>query len=84
MAPLPVGLALRLGGPLQDVAIVAHEAHHVIEVEPLAHRAAVDGTAWVAAAHGFVSQNTGEHLVKMGQENEDVETASSSLSDSLS
>lgn len=66
MAPLATGLALRLRGALQDVAVVAHEADHVVQVESLAHGAAVDGAARVAAAHSFAPQNTGGHAVKNG------------------
>lgn len=50
MAPLAVGLALSMCGPLHFVALIANEADHVIQVETVAHRAAVDGTSWMAAA----------------------------------
>lgn len=53
MAPLPVGLALGACRPLHLVAAVAHEADHVVEVEAVAHRAAIDGTARVPAADGW-------------------------------
>lgn len=52
MAPLAVGLALSMRGPLHFVALVAHEADHVVQVEAVAHRAAVDGTSRMAAADG--------------------------------
>lgn len=52
MAPLPVGLALSACGPLHLVAPVADEADHIVEVEAVAHRATVYGTAWVSAADG--------------------------------
>lgn len=52
VAPLPVGLALGASRALHLVAAVAHEADHVVEVEAVAHRAAVDGAAWVSAADG--------------------------------
>ena len=67
MAPLPAGLALGLGGALQDVAVVAEEADHVVEVEAVPHRATVDGAARVATAHGLAPQNTGRDLIKTGQ-----------------
>lgn len=50
MAPLAVGLALSMCGPLHFVTLIANEADHVIQVETIAHRAAVDGTSWMAAA----------------------------------
>lgn len=53
MAPLPVGLTLGSSRPLHLVAAVAHEADHVVEVEAVAHRAAIDGTPWVSAADGW-------------------------------
>lgn len=53
VAPLPVGLTLAASWPLHLVAAVAHEADHVVEVEAIAHRAAIDGTAWVSAADGW-------------------------------
>lgn len=52
MAPLPVGLALSACGPLHLVAPVTDEADHVVEVEAVAHRATVYGTARVSAADG--------------------------------
>lgn len=52
MAPLPVGLTLGAWRPLHLVAAVAHEAHHVVEVEAVAHCAAVDGAPRVSAADG--------------------------------
>lgn len=57
MAPLPVGLTLGASRPLHLVAAVAHEADHVVEVEAVAHRAAVDGTSWVSAADGWRAEN---------------------------
>lgn len=53
VAPLPVGLTLGASRPLHLVAAVAHEADHVVEVEAVAHRAAIDGTPWVSAADGW-------------------------------
>lgn len=53
MAPLPVGLTLGARRPLHLVAAVAHEADHVVEVEAVAHGAAIDGTPWVSAADGW-------------------------------
>lgn len=50
MAPLPVGLTLGPRRALHHVAHVAGEAHHVVQVEAVAHRAAVDGAARVATA----------------------------------
>lgn len=52
VAPLPVGLALSACGPLHLVAPVTDEADHVVEVEAVAHRATVYGTARVSAADG--------------------------------
>lgn len=53
MAPLPVGLALCARRALHHVARVAGEAHHVIQVESVAHRATVDGAARVATANSY-------------------------------
>lgn len=50
MAPLAVGLALSMCGPLHFIALIANKADHVIQVETIAHRAAIDGTSWMAAA----------------------------------
>lgn len=51
LAPLAAGLALRLGGSLEDVAVIAEEAHHVVEVEAISHRTPIDGAARMATAH---------------------------------
>lgn len=50
MAPLAVGLTLSMCGPLHFIALIAHEADHVIQVETVANRAAIDGTSRMAAA----------------------------------
>lgn len=50
VAPLAVGLALSMCGPLHFIALIANEADHVIQVETVAHCAAIDGTSWMAAA----------------------------------
>lgn len=52
LAPLAVSLALRLRRPFQNVAVVTEEAHHVVQVEAVADRAAVDRAAWMTAANG--------------------------------
>lgn len=53
MAPLPVCLALGAGRTLQDVAVVAGEADHVVQVEAVSDCTAVDGAAWVPTADGW-------------------------------
>lgn len=53
LAPLAVGLALRLRRAFQNVAIVTEEAHHVVQIEAVANCPAVDRAAWMTAANGW-------------------------------
>lgn len=66
MAPLPVGLTLGASRPLHLVAAVAHEADHVVEVEAVAHGAAIDGTPWVSAADGWRGEGGWEREKQKG------------------
>lgn len=61
MAPLAVGLALSMCGPLHFIALIANEADHVVQVEAVAHRAAIDGTSWMAAADRW--RQEGERVI---------------------
>lgn len=60
MAPLPVSLALGARRALHDVARVAGEAHHVVQVEAVPNGAPVDGTARVTAADSFTKDRERE------------------------